>query len=246
MQRSRNHKLCPGHGPKGAGSSSNARQTTARVCFVDGTPCGDEGWVHNRNASVGKSFYVKSGMDYENFLGCTAPASASITLTGFYPLHAHFITWFPTRTGATDLPPDTEFPNTLESTETGDITIDLTGYFNGTSDNYLDTLHSDYAFVITPQPFVKNLHQPDSVAERAVGWDFALYPNPTRDMLALRFTNDTTKDVTLIDVSGRRVAWYPNVTSMLFEIPTGDFAKGVYWLQVVFDGNSKAKKLIIH
>ncbi|HRD52376.1 MAG TPA: hypothetical protein PKY96_06980, partial [Flavobacteriales bacterium] len=145
------------------------------------------GWVHNRNASVAKSFYVKSGTSNENFLGCTAPANDSITLTGFFPLHAHYITWFPTRIGAADLPPDTEFPDVLMSTSSGEITIVLSGHFNGTEDSYLDTLHSDYAFVITHQPFVKNLQQVDEPETPEDSWDFLAYPNPTRGVLMLRF-----------------------------------------------------------
>ncbi|MCB9183432.1 MAG: T9SS type A sorting domain-containing protein [Flavobacteriales bacterium] len=203
------------------------------------------GWVHNRNASVAKSFYVKSGTVYENFLGCTAPGTVSITLSGFFPLHAHYITWFPTREGMTDLPPDTEFPETLGSDINGDILIHLDGYFNGIEDNYLDTLHSDYAFVITPQPFVKSMAHVETEAEVESGWDFALYPNPTSDKLTLAFADDTIKDVALVDVSGRRVARYPNITSPVLQIPTDRFARGAYWVQVTSCGNIKTKRLII-
>ena len=204
------------------------------------------GWVHNRNASVAKSFYVRSWPLENNFLGCTAPASAIITLSGFFSLHAHYVTWFPTRIGATDLPPDTEFPNVLMSTVDGDLVIDLSGHFGGIADNYLDTLHSDYAFVITPEPFFKRLNQPDAVAEPPADWDFTLYPNPTRDILTLAFSDDAIKDVELLDVSGRRVARYPQVASPLLQIPTEPLAKGAYWVQVSSGVNWKTKKLILH
>lgn len=203
------------------------------------------GWVHNRNASVAKSFYVKSGIDNENFLGCTAPASASIMLSGFFSSHPHYITWFPTRTGATDLPPDTD-ETPLMSTANGDLMIDLSGHFNGIADNYLDTLRSDYAFVITPQPFVKSLPPSDVGLEPLVGWDFALYPNPASDMLTLRFSDESTKEVTLLDVSGRRVARYSNVTTPLFQMPASQFVKGAYWVLVETGENRKTRKLIIH
>lgn len=206
------------------------------------------GWVHNRNASVAKSFYVKSGAGNQNFLGCTAPTSASITLTGFFPLHAHYITWFPTRTGSTDLPPDTEFPNTLMSTAAGDLTIDLSGHFNGIADNYLDTLHSDYAFVITPQPFVKSLVLPHAEDPSSIeaGWDFTLYPNPSRNMLTVGFSDESVKEVALMDVSGRCVARYSNITSPSLQIPTDQCARGLYWVMVGSSDKRKSKKLIIH
>jgi hypothetical protein len=205
------------------------------------------GWVHNRNASVAKSFYVKSGAGNENFLGCTAPATASITLRGFFPLHAHYVTWFPTRIGATDLPPDSEFPNTLlESDANGDIVINLDDEFIGVTNNYLDTLHSDYAFVITPQPFFKSLHQLADETVPPDGWDFTLYPNPTRGLLILGFSDDVIKDVFLLDGSGRRVASYSNVNSQRFHISTEQLAKGAYWVFVSTGDQSKTKKLIIH
>ncbi|WKZ64861.1 MAG: T9SS type A sorting domain-containing protein [Flavobacteriales bacterium] len=203
------------------------------------------GWVHNRNASVAKSFYVMSGAGNENFLGCTAPDSASITLSGFFPLHSHYITWFPTRIGATDLPQDSEFPSTLQSDANGDIVINLDGEFNGVDNNYLDTLHADYAFVITPGPFVKSLAQDAVETETDTDWDFSLYPNPTRDLLTLSFADDTNKDVALLDVSGRIVARHQNIVTLMLQIPIGPLAKGAYWVHVTSGDNMKVKKMII-
>jgi hypothetical protein len=204
------------------------------------------GWVHNRNASVAKSFYVRSVPDDQNFLGCTTPTATSITLSGFFSLHAHYITWFPTRIGSTVLPPDTEDPEPLMSTVDGDLVIDLTGQFNGIADNYLDTLRSDYAFVITPQPFFKMLNQPDVHVEPTVDWDFSLYPNPTRDLLTLGFSDEAAKEVILLDVSGRRVWLDQNITTVTTQVPTSQFAKGVYWVYVATADGRKVKKVIIH
>ncbi len=205
------------------------------------------GWVHNRNASVAKSFYVMSGAGNENFLGCTAPEAASITLSGFFPGQPHYITWFPTRIGATDLPPDSEYPNTLlESDANGDIVINLDGEFNGLANNYLDTLHSDYAFVITPGPFVKSL-TPDAVqAESGQDWDFLLYPNPTSDLLAIAFDDETAKEVVILDLAGRRLMQMVNVTATRLQLSASRFAMGAYWVQVTSNGRMKTKKLIIH
>lgn len=204
------------------------------------------GWVHNRNASVAKSFYVMSGSGNENFLGCTAPDSASITLSGFFPLHAHYITWFPTRIGATDLPQDSEFPSTLQSDANGDIEINLDGEFNGVANNYVDTLHADYAFVITPGPFVKSLTL-DAVEDAPdAGWDFMLYPNPTRDLFAIVFDDESSKEMVVLDLAGRRLLQLTNITATRLQLSASRFAMGSYWVQVTSNGRMKTKKLIIH
>lgn len=205
------------------------------------------GWVHNRHAAENKSFYVKSGADYENFLGCTAPDSASIALEGFDPAQTYFVTWFPTRTGAVDLPPDTDPENPVALEPDGLLHIDfLPDLFHAIEDNYLDTLHSDYAFVITPVPFVKSLHQLASTDQTVPGWDFDLYPNPAHDMLQLGFVDDEVKDVVLLDVADRRVASFTSVTQQMLQIHVGQYAKGVYWVRVSSTGHQKMKKLILH
>ncbi|MFN6178282.1 MAG: T9SS type A sorting domain-containing protein [Flavobacteriales bacterium] len=200
------------------------------------------GWVHNRNASVAKSFYVRSGTLEHNFLGCTTPSSSSITLSGFFSLHEHYITWFPTRTGLLALPPDT----VLVTNENGELLIDLTGYFNAISDNYLDTLHSDYAFVITPHPFVKSLDYTLDESFSETTWDFALFPNPSASFLSLTFDDDVSKDVFILDASGRNVIGYSNVRSEQVQISTEHLARGAYWVRVIAGTKTKTKKLIIH
>lgn len=204
------------------------------------------GWVHNRNASVAKSFYVMSGAGNENFLGCTAPDMASLTLRGFFPLHAHYVTWFPTRIGATDLPPDSEFPNTLQSDANGDIVINLDGEFNGLANNYLDTLHSDYAFVITPGPFVKSL-TPDAVqAESGQDWDFILYPNPTRDGVWLRLKDDSPRTIEVFDALGRSIVSHMNITDATHYLDMTKAAKGLYWVRVSSGESFRTKILLFH
>lgn len=205
------------------------------------------GWVHNRNAWVMNSYYLASGGMNQNFLGCTAPTTASITLSGFFSSHPHYITWFPTRIGATDLPPDSD-DSPIMSNVNGEIMIDLSGHFNGIADNYLDTLHSDYAFVITPAPFVKSLQLPPTTEAPSTeaSWDFELFPNPTRDMLYLRFRDEAPKDISVLDVSGRPVASQTNITATAHYLPLQQLAKGAYWVRVTDGRNMKSKKLIIH
>ncbi len=203
------------------------------------------GWVHNRSASIAKNFYVRSGPDEQNFLGCTTPTANTITLSGFFSTHAHYVTWFPTRTGSTALPSDTEESEPLMSSVNGDLVIDLTGQFNGVADNYLDTLHSDYAFVITPQPFFKSLN-PLNTEVVAAEWDFLIYPNPTREFFTLLFGDEAAKEVTLYDVSGRQVWREAYITTTSTTVSARQFAPGVYWVHVATAEGRKIKKVIIH
>jgi hypothetical protein len=202
------------------------------------------GWVHDREAQWENAFNGHTLA--QNYAGCAAPSLNALVLDGFLPEHDYCNTWFPTHIGATDLPPDTEFPNTLlQSDVNGDIVMNLEEEFIGVTNNYLDTLHSDYAFVITPQPFFKRLHQLADETVPADGWDFVLYPNPTRGLLILGFSDDVIKDVFLLDVSGRRVASYSNVNSQRFHISTEQLAKGAYWVMAASGELRKVKKLII-
>ena len=113
------------------------------------------GWVHNRNAWTMNNFYLSSSVN--NFLGCSPPNVEPIALGVFNePQSPVYVTWFPTRMNSTVVP-----ATTLEIvSSSGTITLDLTDQFGGTENNYLDTLRSDYAFIITPVPFTKSLRLP--------------------------------------------------------------------------------------
>jgi len=202
------------------------------------------GWVHNRNAWVMNSYYLASGSQNQNFLGCVAPNTQSIALTGFEQATDYYITWFPTRMNTTVCPDDEE-----DLSGTGTITLDLsTAPLGGTLNNYLDTLHADYAFIITPAPFVKSMFfaSDDELPPAEAGWDYTLYPNPARDALFLRFVDDAPKNIAVLDVAGRLVASQTNITAGTHYMPLGLLAKGAYWVCVTDGENMKVKKLIIH
>ncbi|MBK6343489.1 MAG: T9SS type A sorting domain-containing protein [Flavobacteriales bacterium] len=206
------------------------------------------GWVHNRNAWVMNSFYFKKVM--QNMLGCTAPDPeySSITLLGFDPALEYYVTWFPTRPNSTELPPDSEDPIADADNDPSTITLNLTGEFGSAIDNYLDTLRSDFAFIITPEPFVKSLRRPIEHEEAPMvdEWDFSLFPNPTRSVLFLRLPAGTTKEITLHDVAGKVVMRQTNVGSSFHQLAIGQLAMGAYWVRVNDGTNSKIKKLIIY
>jgi hypothetical protein len=200
------------------------------------------GWVHNRNAWVMNSYYLYSTL--QNFLGCTAPDSTRITLGGFSSNTPLYITWFSTRMDSTAHP-----PALVDTTSaTGTLTLDLTGYLGGTANDYLDTLRSDYAFIITPTFFEKRLpprpflDQPLAESE----WDFTLYPNPGHDVIYLRFSDDLPKSISLLDIAGRQVMTRSGINTPTFNLYTAHLAMGPYWVLVSDGERRKVKKLIIN
>jgi hypothetical protein len=134
----------------------------------------------------------------------------------------------------------------VTSSANGTISLNLTGHFGGIQNNYLDTLRSDYAFLIAPWPIVKSLTTTQESVSEVSGWDFHLYPNPARDELFLRLPDDTPKDITLHDLAGRQIHTRSSVSGPLQRLPVGQLAKGAYYIRVSDGVNSKVKKLIIH
>lgn len=72
--------------------------------------------------------------------------------------------------------------------------LDLTDQFGDIVDNYMDTLRTDYAFIVSPLPFVKSMVQSsyeDAVIEPE--WDYSLFPNPTRSEFFVRLKNGAAR-----------------------------------------------------
>lgn len=203
------------------------------------------GWVHNRNAWVMNGYYARSSQ--QNFFGCAPPdpsTSSTITLGGFAPEADFNVTWFPTHMNSTTHPAAME----LTSTSAGTLTIDLTGEFGGIDGSYMDTLRSDYAFIITQEPFFKSLPALPMAQELSVKaeWDFSVYPNPARDELYIRLPDDAPVDIFLHDPSGRRMITLNSVSGLLQRLPIARLAKGAYYVVITDGEHRKAKKLIIH
>lgn len=202
------------------------------------------GWVHNRHAWTTNNFYLASSQ--QNILGCLVPNSQTVWISGLEEGPTYYVNWFPTRMNTTECPADAE-------DDDGDDLVILeiddpaSAAFGGTLNNYLDTLHVDYAFIITPEPLVKSLllpPQPEVSVDS--GWDFALYPNPTRGELYLRLTDDKPKDVMIHDLSGRQIRTWSSVTGPIQHLPMERLANGAYWVRVSDGHNSKVRKVIIH
>lgn len=202
------------------------------------------GWVRNRNASIFNSYYLASSE--QQFFNCTPPnpsTSAYLNLPGFEP-GDYYLTWFPTRLNSTVHPPDGQ----VSTSFSGTIALNLQNQFGGIANDYLDTLRSDYAFIITPEPFVKGLRLPQVVEGEPTDlrWDFTIYPNPAHDVFRLNFHNDAPKEVSILDVSGRLVASYSGVTGTTIQLPQTRLPQGAYWVRVSDGRHRRTKKLIMY
>ncbi|HRH69523.1 MAG TPA: T9SS type A sorting domain-containing protein [Flavobacteriales bacterium] len=205
------------------------------------------GWVHNRNAWTMNNYYLRSTR--QNFLGCTPPTpSSTITLTGFAANTDFYVTWFPTRTNSPILPPATPSDDALHSNGSGQLIINFEpGQFGGIVDNYMDTLRTDYAFIVSPEPFFKSrtlTPNPEDHGATTV-WDFALFPNPAREELYLRLPDERPVDVELLDLSGRRARVWNSLTGSSLALPLSSLAKGAYWVRVSDGARNKVRKLIV-
>ncbi|MFZ1687184.1 MAG: T9SS type A sorting domain-containing protein [Flavobacteriales bacterium] len=205
------------------------------------------GWVHNLNAFWENQFYLKRSI--QNFLGCNDPGAQALVLSGFATNVNLHVTYFPTRMDTT-VYPDSQ----VDSSGTGTVTLDLiteplNGIMPGSVNDYLDTLHSDYAFIIALQPIEKSMIASDENQANSGSseWDFFMYPNPAHDVLnVLLPTDGIHRDVALYDLTGKRIYSGRNLTSRALDIPTGSWAKGAYCVRVSDPAKSKMKILIIH
>ena len=195
------------------------------------------GWIHNMNAYWENNYYVRNTL--QNFLGSTAPWVDWHTIQGFQPGLDYHVSWFPTRTNTTVRPVDY-----VDASQTGLITLDMSSApFAGVFNNYLDTLHSDYAFIISINPVVRSMV--GGVGVTATDWDFAMYPNPTNDDLFIRLQDDTRKDITLYDYSGRQVQISHRAEGRVVHLSTGNLARGTYCVRVSDSRRSIAKTVIL-
>ncbi|MBK9149332.1 MAG: T9SS type A sorting domain-containing protein [Flavobacteriales bacterium] len=130
----------------------------------------------------------------------------------------------------------------------GHLLLDLsTSPFGDTIQWFTDTIHADYAFIITLDDFVKSRTVDDLIVLRPEpDWDFTVFPNPSRQDVFLRFHREEPKDIILLDMAGRRIATHTSITSSMLRLTISELAKGPYFIRVTCGDQSKTKKLIIH
>lgn len=197
------------------------------------------GWVHNLNAYWGNSWYVKS--QFQNMLGCDSPDAQSITLPGFAAGEDYFITYIPTWMNDTVCP-----VNDTITWQTGNVVLDLSSApLHGQVGSFLDTLHSDYAFVVATVPFVKNRHLTAAPIAAHAGWDFGVYPNPAADEVYVSLPDDKPRDITLLDLLGRQVRVWRSMKGPTLALPLSQLATGTYWIRASDGASNRTKKLIV-
>lgn len=200
------------------------------------------GWVHNRHAWLMNSYYLSSVK--HNMLGCEPPSTQSITISNLAPGTDYYITWFPTHTNTVIAP-----TYAVDGSQTGAVTLDLsTAPLGGHVNNYIDTLHTDYAFIITPEPFVKSgdAHVEPEAAVIEEPWDIAIYPNPATDIVQVESVDDLLVEISVLDLTGRVITTRSQLNAARVQLDVNGLAKGPYWIRVSQGSESRTKKLILN
>jgi hypothetical protein len=199
------------------------------------------GWVHNRSAWLMNSYYLRS--DRHNMLGCVPPSPQSVTINGLAPGTDYYISWFPTHTNTAIAPTDA-----VDGSQTGAVTLDLsTAPLGGHVNNYIDTLHTDYAFIITPEPFVKSgdAHvEPDAAVFKET-WDVTIYPNPASHAVHVESFDVLLEEISILDLTGRVITTRNHLNASRMQLDVSGLAKGAYWIKVSSGIVSTTKKLIL-
>ena len=201
------------------------------------------GWVHNMNAYWKNNYYYQLGV--EHFLACEPPTANTIALPGFLEDEDYYITYYPTRAGSTVQPRDTVHLAGNGSTITLHINDPVEAAFGGVANNVLDTLRSDYAFVISTTR-TKSRPPSSAVDEVPNATDFILYPNPASTEVYIEFNDDQVRDVLILDPIGRRVRSWSSLTGGKLRLPIETLAQGTFYVQVSDLHGRRVKKLLIH
>ncbi|MGB3870432.1 MAG: T9SS type A sorting domain-containing protein, partial [Flavobacteriales bacterium] len=201
------------------------------------------GWVHNLNAYWENHYYVNN--QHETYLGCATPSGQSIALNGLLPGSDYQVTWFPTRMNMTALPADHE-----DTTQTGTVTLDLSslpfnGIYSWPANDNLDTLRSDYAFMIhaLPQLRMMPVAGSDSIVD-SLGWDFSLFPNPTTGELNVLLPTGPPVSLTILDLAGRQLFHVDGLSKGMHQLDLKYLVPGAYNVRATL-GTTFRNKLLI-
>lgn len=113
------------------------------------------------------------------------------------------------------------------------------------NNSYLDTLHSDYAVIITLAPEHRSMTYSDGSDTVGPNWDFGLYPNPADDVLNVLLPDDAPMNIAIYDLSGRRIRSWESVNGPRFSLSVGELSRGPYYVRVSDSIHSRVKQLII-
>ncbi|MCO6483965.1 MAG: T9SS type A sorting domain-containing protein [Flavobacteriales bacterium] len=201
------------------------------------------GWVHNLNAYWENHYYILN--QKQNYLGCASPGPQPIALDGFLPGLDYQVTWYPTRMNMTALPADQN-----DTTQSGTVSLDLSslpfnGIYSWPANDNLDTLRSDYAFVIHALPVHRMVPVigSDTIVDPH-SWDFGMFPNPATDELNILLSDGPPVNLSLVDVAGRQVLHVDGLSEGLHRLGLKNIAPGAYSVRATA-GHTVRTKLII-
>lgn len=118
------------------------------------------------------------------------------------------------------------------------------GDFNAITSNWLDTLHSDYAFVVAPFS-VKNAVE--TISEKNGHYDFSIYPNPSHDRVTISVQgDDEIVSIILYDQTGRMIGTTSGSGGSVHRMDLPDMEPGMYLVEVRSGSGQGTKKLIIN
>ena len=75
--------------------------------------------------------------------------------------------------------------------------------------------------------------------------NFTIYPNPANNFVAIQNSEFAIQNLEILDITGKIVKTINNVNEKSITIDISNFSKGVYFVRVKTNNNSKMKKLII-
>ncbi len=88
---------------------------------------------------------------------------------------------------------------------------------------------------------------PNAQAALPLDWDFSLFPNPASAAVNVMLpSDDVAKEVSIYDLSGKRISTLNSNGVTLLHITTEAFSKGVYCIRVSDQNATRMKTLVIH
>jgi hypothetical protein len=80
------------------------------------------------------------------------------------------------------------------------------------------------------------------------GTDFAIYPNPSKNIFNLKSRTIFNFDYSVTDITGKIIIQNKNVNikQNLYQLDMSDFTSGIYFLNIESNGSNIIKKLILN
>jgi hypothetical protein len=105
---------------------------------------------------------------------------------------------------------------------------------------FLDPSNSGLLELVgTPQPCLNNLNEGGEEIE------FSVYPNPSRDILTIKTTANSSYQIEMISIDGKIVLSESVSNVELYQMNVSVFTRGMYLLNVKFQNGNLSKKIVL-